>query len=56
RRIRAIDREDAKKIRIFAMTANTFAEDIARAKEAGMDGHIGKPIDINQLMQMLRRI
>lgn len=56
RRIRALDRADAKSVTMYAMTANTFAEDIARAKEAGMDGHIAKPIDINLLMQMLRNL
>ena len=40
---------------IFAMTANTFAEDIAKARDAGMDGHIAKPVDMNALMQTLRR-
>ena len=38
------------------MTANTFAEDIARARSAGMDGHLAKPIDINILLQTLRRL
>ena len=55
RAIRAAQRPDAKTIRIFAMTANTFAEDIAKARDAGMDGHIAKPIDINALMQVLRQ-
>ncbi|MBR3228004.1 MAG: response regulator [Erysipelotrichaceae bacterium] len=55
-RIRALDREDAKKIKIFAMTANTFAEDVAKARRAGMDGHIAKPIDVNKLMNTLRQL
>ncbi len=54
--IRESGRSDAMPIRIFAMTANTFAEDIARARAAGMNGHIAKPIDISKLMQMLRQI
>ncbi len=53
--IRAEDRSDAKTVPIFAMTANTFAEDIARAKAAGMNGHLAKPIDINALMHTLRQ-
>ncbi len=52
--IRALGREDSS-VPIFAMTANTFAEDIAKAKTAGMDGHIPKPIDISVLMQTLKR-
>ena len=52
--IRASNREDSKKIPIYAMTANTFAEDIAKARSCGMDGHIAKPIDINNVMQVLR--
>ncbi len=55
RAIRAADRADAG-LPIYAMTANTFAEDVARAREAGMDGHIAKPIDVNALMQVLRGI
>jgi len=56
RRIRASGRADAHTLKIFAMTANTFAEDIAKARDAGMDGHIAKPIDINKLMQVLKQI
>lgn len=55
RQIRSLDRSDAKTVKIFAMTANTFAEDIAKAREAGMDSHLAKPIDINILMQVLRQ-
>ncbi len=54
-RIRGEAREDAQTIPIFAMTANAFAEDIARARAGGMNGHIAKPIDINLLMQTLRQ-
>ena len=54
-RIRSSGRADAGSVPVYAMTANTFAEDVARAKEAGMNGHIAKPIDINALMQVLRR-
>ena len=55
RQIRSSGREDANKVRIYAMTANTFVEDIARAKEAGMDGHIAKPIDVSRLMNTLKQ-
>ncbi len=50
RMIRAMDRPDAKVIPIIAMTASTFSEDIRRCKEAGMDEHIGKPLDMNTLI------
>ncbi len=55
RRIRASGKADAETVPIYAMTANTFAEDIAKAREAGMNGHIAKPIDINALMQVLQQ-
>ena len=53
RRIRSLDREDAKKIPIIAMTANAFSEDRLRAKEAGMDEHIPKPIDTTMLIKVI---
>ena len=53
--IRAADRSDARSIPIYAMTANAFAEDIARARACGMNGHLAKPIDVNHLMQTLRQ-
>ena len=56
RAIRQGEGADGKTIPIFAMTANTFAEDIARAREAGMNGHLAKPIDFNALMQVLRQV
>ena len=52
--IRALEREDTKTIPIVAMTANAFADDRQRTKEAGMDGHLAKPIDIEQLYQVLQ--
>ena len=55
REIRQSGRPDAVRVPIYAMTANTFAEDIAKARDAGMNGHIAKPIDINTLMQVLRQ-
>ena len=56
RRIRALSRADAGTVPVYAMTANTFAEDIAKSREAGMNGHLAKPVDINALMQMLRQV
>lgn len=55
-RIRNLSRADAGSVPIYAMTANTFAEDVAKAVESGMNGHIAKPIDINALMQVLRQV
>ncbi|MDR2694099.1 MAG: transporter substrate-binding domain-containing protein [Chitinispirillales bacterium] len=55
RRIRAMDIPKAKAIPIIAMTANVFKEDIEKCEAAGMDGHIGKPLDIEEVMSKLRR-
>jgi len=54
RRIRASDMARAKEIPIAAMTANVFREDIDRCLEAGMNAHIGKPIDFDAVLQTLR--
>ena len=51
--IRSLDREDAKEIPIIAMTANAFTEDRIRAKEAGMDEHVAKPVDVELLMKVI---
>jgi CheY-like chemotaxis protein len=52
-RIRSLERKDARSVPIIAMTADAFAEDIQKAKEAGMNGHIAKPIDPRQVFQTL---
>ncbi len=49
RRIRSLDHPDAKSVIILAMTANAFAEDVQASLEAGMDGHIAKPVDMKLL-------
>lgn len=54
RAIRALDRPDAAAIPIVAMTANTFREDVDAAMEAGMNGFIPKPLDVNYLYSLLR--
>ncbi len=51
--IRGLDRPDAADIVIIAMTANAFEEDRQQAKEAGMNDHIAKPIDVRQLYKVL---
>lgn len=53
--IRALDREDTKTMPIVAMTANAFADDRQRTREAGMNEHMAKPIDLEQLNVILHR-
>ena len=53
--IRALHGEQSK-VPILAMTANAFSEDVAKAKEVGMNGHIAKPIDIPQMMRTLEKV
>ena len=50
RKIREMDRPDAKNIPIIAMTANAFLEDIQESRDAGMDDHISKPLDVEKLI------
>ena len=54
RRIRALDIPNAKAIPIIAMTANVFREDIERCLNAGMNSHIGKPLDFGDVLGKLR--
>ena len=54
--IRMLEREDAKKIPIIAMTANAFEEDRKACLDAGMDEHIGKPIDIPLLKRAIMKL
>jgi CheY-like chemotaxis protein len=53
RRIRALNLSKAKTIPIVAMTANVFREDVEKCLEAGMNGHIGKPLDFNNVIEKL---
>ena len=53
RRIRKLDRPDAKTVPIIAMTANVYKEDIENSYNAGMNGHLSKPINLNAIMQLL---
>jgi CheY-like chemotaxis protein len=53
RRIRASQHPDAARIPILAVTADAFVEDAAKAMAAGMNDHIAKPIDCNQLLKAL---
>lgn len=55
RAIRALPRPDAATVPVIAMTADAFSEDIERARDAGMDAHVAKPIDLRELVRTLAR-
>lgn len=55
RAIRSLSGDYAKKVPIIAMTANAFAEDVQAAKNAGMNEHVAKPLDLSQLMKALKK-
>jgi CheY-like chemotaxis protein len=52
--IRALKCPEAKAVKIIAMTANVFRDDIERCLEVGMNDHIGKPVDFNELIETLQ--
>jgi CheY-like chemotaxis protein len=53
RSIRSLDREDATTVPIVALSANAYQEDVRQALAAGMNGHLAKPVDFEQLMKVL---
>ena len=53
--IRELGREYTSNLPIFAMSANTFAEDVTAAKDSGMNEHISKPVDYDRLTKLLNR-
>jgi CheY-like chemotaxis protein/two-component sensor histidine kinase len=55
RRIRALDAPEAKTVPIIAMTANVFREDVEKSLEAGMNAHIGKPLNFDEVTEILNR-
>jgi signal transduction histidine kinase/CheY-like chemotaxis protein len=55
RRIRAMDEPHAKVVPIVAMTANVFREDVENCLSSGMDDHVGKPLDFDEVVSMLRK-
>ncbi|MGX8719413.1 MAG: response regulator, partial [Desulfovibrio sp.] len=56
RAIRALDDRELAGIPILAMTANAFQEDVQAARDAGMQAHIAKPVDVDVLMKELRAV
>jgi len=56
RMIRGLGRADAEKIPIIALSANAFEEDIAMAKDAGMNEHLAKPVDMSKMFRTMRRL
>ncbi len=56
RAIRALDRADARRVPIVAMTANAFMDDIQRSRDAGMDEHLAKPIELDRIHETLQRL
>lgn len=53
--IRLLDRKDAKRVPIIAMSANAFAEDVQMARNAGMNAHLAKPIEIEHVIKILKK-
>lgn len=53
RRIRSLERKDAKTVPIVAMTANAFVDDIARTKKAGMNEHFSKPLLMEKVIEAI---
>ena len=53
---RGMNRTDAKSVPIIALSANAFEEDIALAKDAGMNEHLAKPVDIRKMLQVMSRM
>ena len=54
--IRGLDRADAEAVPIIALSANAFEEDVALAKDAGMDEHLAKPVDIRKMFRVMSRL
>ena len=54
--IRGLDRSDAKTVPIIALSANAFEEDVTMAKDAGMNEHLAKPVDMNKMFEVMSRL
>ena len=55
REIRALDRKDAKKVPIIAVSANTFSDDVFESRKAGMNKHLGKPLDEEKMIKAYKQ-
>ena len=55
RQIRRMNHSDAAEVPIFAMTANAFREDVTRSLDAGMNEHLNKPLDMEQLLSTIQK-
>ncbi len=56
RTIRGLSRPDAGAVPIIALSANAFEEDIAMTKDAGMNGHLAKPVDMDRMFSMMEQL
>lgn len=54
--IRGMDRPDARTMPIIALSANAFEEDVVMAKDAGMNGHLAKPVDMDKLLDIMSKL
>lgn len=54
--IRSLDRSDAKTVPIIALSANAFEEDVTMAKDAGMNEHLAKPVDMGKMFKLMSRL
>ncbi len=54
--IRGLDRPDAKTVPVIALSANAFEEDVAMAKDAGMNEHLAKPVDMEKMFEIMHRL
>ena len=55
RAIRSLENPEGRRMPIIAMTANVFHEDVENCLKAGMDGHLGKPINLEEVLTVLHK-
>ena len=54
--IRGLERSDAKSVPIIALSANAFEEDVTMARDAGMNEHLAKPVDMDKMFKVISRL